>query len=340
MARPETPGRWSRLRERVRRDLGAALVDGFFMGTARAGRLVPLSNPRLHNIEVVHDIAYSGSGEQHHRLDIYRPRGARRPLPTVIYFHGGGFRILSKDSHWVFGLLYARRGYLVVNANYRLAPDHRYPKAHEDAFSAYAWVIEHIAEYGGDPSQIILAGESAGGNLAAALAIAASYPRREPWAREMFDRGASPRAVVSGCALLQVSEPDRFARNGRVSRFIQDRLEEVTEAYLPRGTPLEECELADPVRFLEQGAQPSRPLPPFFAFCGTWDVLIDDTRRLGVALERLGVMHEVRYYQRGLHGFHAFVFDPNARQCWRDTFAFLSRALPRVPEPATRLFVR
>jgi acetyl esterase len=92
---------------------------------------------------------------------------------------------------------------------------------------------------------------------------------------------------------------------------------------------------------LLEGTPPlERPLPPVFCFCGTWDPVIDDTRRLAAALEVLGVEHEVRYYPRGLHGFHAFVFDPNARRAWRDTFAFLSRALPAAPEPATRLFVR
>lgn len=328
------------LRERLRRDLGARLVDGFFTGTARAGKLIPISDPRLHNVEVTRNVAYRATGDNEHLLDIYRPRGGATGLPTVLYLHGGGFRILSKDSHWIFGLVYARRGYVVVNANYRLSPRSKFPGAHEDAAAAYQWVVENIERFGGDPSQIILAGESAGANLSASLAIATSYPRPEPWARAAFDLEVQPRAVIAGCGLFQVSSPARFARPGRVSRFLQDRMDEVTEAYLDSTEPSDATAMADPVCILERGESPERPLPPFFAFCGTWDILIHDTRRLAVALERLGVRHEARYYPRGLHGFHAFVFDPNARQCWRDTFDFLGRTLPQVPEPATTLFAR
>jgi acetyl esterase len=342
LATPAASGsssRWTQLRERWRRDLGAALVDGFFSGTARAGKMIPLSDPRLHNVEVDHDIPYRDTADAAHLLDLYRPKGATEPLPTVLYLHGGGFRILSKDSHWIFGLVYARRGYLVANASYRLSPRHKFPGAHEDAAAAYRWVVENIAGHGGDPSQIILAGESAGANLAASLAIATSYRRPEPWAASLFGL-PQPKAVIAGCGLLQVSSPERFARPGRVGRFLQDRMDEVTEAYLDGTRATAACAMADPLCLLETGGAPQRPLPPFFAFCGTWDMLIHDTRRLGTALERLKVPHEIRYYPRGVHGFHAFVFDPNARQCWRDTFAFLGRTLPRVPRPVTSLFLR
>jgi acetyl esterase len=337
---PVTTSRWSQLRERIRRDLGARLVDGFFQGTARAGRMIPISDPRLHNIEVERDIRYRDGADPTHLLDIYRPKGSTGPLPTVLYLHGGGFRILSKDSHWIFGLVFARRGYLVANASYRLSPRHKFPGAHEDAAAAYRWVIDNIARHGGDPTQIILAGESAGANLATSLAVATSYQRPEPWAAAAYALGVQPRAVIAGCGLLQVSAPARLAKPGRWGRFLQDRMDEVAAAYLDGTAPSAAAAMADPLCILEQAGAPDRPLPPFFAFCGTWDMLIHDTQRLAVALDRLGVPHEVRYYPRGLHGFHAFVFDPNARQCWRDTFDFLSRTLPQPPKPATSLFIR
>jgi acetyl esterase len=321
-----------------RKELGARLVDGFFEGTSRAGRLLPLANPKLHNLEVIRDVRYAPTDHADHLLDIYRPLEMTGKPPVVLYLHGGGFRILSKESHWVFGLLFARRGYVVANASYRLAPAHTYPAAHQDAFEAYAWTVRNIDRFGGDPTNIIVAGESAGANLATSLALATSYRRPEPWAQAVYELGVQPKAVVAACGFLQVSDPGRFSRGRRLNRFLQDRFDEVCEAYLPSGSAPGACELADPLCILESGVRPDRPLPPFFAFCGTWDLLTDDTARLTTALEALGSAVESRYYERGLHGFHAFVFDPNARRCWRDIFRFLGRTLPRVPTPATRLF--
>ena len=92
-------------------------------------------------------------------------------------------------------------------------------------------------------------------------------------------------------------------------------------------TPGPETELADPLRVFEAGAHFDRPLPPFFAPVGTRDPLLDDTRRLEKALARLDVPCEARYYPGGIHAFHAMVWDPAARRCWRDALAFLDRAM-------------
>jgi acetyl esterase len=72
-----------------------------------------------------------------------------------------------------------------------------------------------------------------------------------------------------------------------------------------------------------------RPLPPFFVPVGTRDPLLDDTRRLEKALAGLNVPCEARYYPGGIHAFHAMVWDPAARRCWRDALAFLDRHMRR-----------
>jgi acetyl esterase len=321
------------LRTRVRRVVGSVLIDNFFTGASWAGRLVPGSHPRWHRVQVERDIPYTEPSEHpEHRLDVWSPTGARErgeKLPIVLYLHGGGFRILSKDSHWLFGLLFARRGYLVFNVGYRLAPKHPFPAALEDAAKAYAWVVRNAERFGGDPSRIVLAGESAGANLATSVALCTSYRRPEPFAREVFELGVQPKAVLPACGVLQVSDPERFVRERKVGNFIADRLAEVADSYLHghRKSELSRLELADPLLVLERGERPERPLPPFFATCGTGDVLIDDSHRLERALQRLGVDCEARYYDGELHAFHAFVFLPNARRCWRDTFEFLERRL-------------
>jgi acetyl esterase len=318
------------LYDTFRRRLGALFVDSMFRGMASAGKLHPLARPERHKVEILRDIPYCPSEGPALRLDVYRPVAASGPLPIVLYVHGGGFRILSKDTHWVMGLSFARRGYLVFNIDYRLAPRHPYPAALEDCARALSWVSANGARYGGDLSRLVFAGESAGANLVTALALAGSYKRPEPWARAVFDLGVAPRAVLAACGMFQVSDPARFARRKEhLPTFIQDRLHEVAHAYL--GGAVAEAEgaldLADPVVLLERGAPPERPLPAFFVPVGTKDPLLDDSRRLKAALDRLGVPCEVHYYPGEVHAFHALVWRENARRCWHDTFAFLSRSV-------------
>jgi acetyl esterase len=318
-----------RLHERVRRRIGAAITDGFFKGAANGARYLPVAHPRIHGVEVLRDQPYTSSGGEHHLLDVWRPAnrsGAK--LPVVLYLHGGGFRFLSKDTHWVFGLVFARRGFLVCNINYRLAPEHPYPAAIEDACAAYKWVVENAERLGGDPNQIVLAGESAGANLSTSVALATSYRRPEPFAREIFELGVQPKAVVPACGLFQVSDPERF---GLKSKYFWDRIAEVTDAYL-HGAEIAEghgLDLADPVVALEKGHQPERPLPPFFIPAGGWDVIQADGPRLAEALRALGAKAEAKIYPRGFHAFHAFVLTPSALRCWRDTFAFIDESLRR-----------
>lgn len=328
------PGDWPRRplagRAWLRREAGALVVDSFFKGASSAGRFVPLTQPSLHGVEVRRDLPYRDTGLREHLLDVYRPRRARGKLPVVLYVHGGGFRILSKESHWLFGLLFARRGYLVFNINYRLAPKHPFPAAIEDASHAYRWVVENAERFGGDPERLVLAGESAGGNLVTSLTIASCYERPEPFAREVFATGLTPRATLPACAILQVTEPDRFGKPRPLPLVIQDRIDEVCDAYLCGLVPKSrrELDLADPLLVFERGERPARPLPPFFAGCGTADMLVADTRRLKAALDQLGAVCEARYYERELHAFHAFIFLANARRYWRDAFDFLERHLP------------
>jgi acetyl esterase/lipase len=328
----------SRLSERLRRHAGALVVDNFFRGIATVGRWHPRAKPERHNVRVEHDVEYLPTGLAEHRLDVYRPvtGGEAGALPAVLYVHGGGFRILSKDTHWVMALAFARQGYVVFNVSYRLAPAHPFPTPLADVCAAFAWVVGNAARFGADPTRLVLAGESAGANLVTALAAATAYERPEPWARAAWELGVVPRAVLPACGMLQVSEPERFReRWPRMSPFVYDRLAEVSEAYLDgyRGASPEALDLADPLVLLERGRTPERKLPPFLATVGTKDPLLDDTRRLKGALDALGVECEAHYYPGEMHAFHALVWRPNARRFWAHTYRFLER---HCPSPAAR----
>lgn len=318
------------MRARLRRQVGAVVVDHIWIGLAAAGRLLPSSKPERHNVEVLRDVPYVDAGAREHVLDIYRPVDGTGPWPVVLYIHGGGFRLLSKDTHYVMGLAFARRGYLVCNISYRLAPRHRFPAGAMDAAAAYRWVVQHAHEYGGDVSRLVLAGESAGANLATVLAIASCWRRDERWAHEVFDLGHVPSAVIAACGLLQVRASDRFRQGPTpVPLLVHDHIVHIAHSYLGIDARDDDPELAlaDPLAILETADEPERPLPPFFAPVGTRDPLADDTRRLAAALRRRGVPCEAPEYEGENHAFHALVFLQNARRCWKHTYAFLDRVL-------------
>ena len=106
-------------------------------------------------------------------LRIYTPVG-KGPFPVVLYLHGGGWVIADLDTYDASPRALANAaGAVVVSAHYRQAPEHKFPAAHEDAMAAYQWVLENAAGIDGDPKRVAVVGESAGGNLAANVAIMA-----------------------------------------------------------------------------------------------------------------------------------------------------------------------
>ena len=318
---------------RARRRAGGRALHGFFHGLATLGRLHPQAAPEKHGITLTEDNPYRETGLDAHKLDVWRPDAAQN-APVVLYVHGGGFRILSKRTHWMMALAFARQGYVVMSIDYRLAPKHPFPAAIEDVCAAYSWVLDHAHEYGGDPSRIVVAGESAGANLVTSLTLATCYRRPEPWAADVFDRGVVPIAAVPACGILDVSNIARFDHLD-LPNLIRDRIQEVSRGYLKERPPSVSLDLADPLVFLERQEPPERPLPPFFAPVGTRDPLLEDGRRLEAALTTLGAECAATEYPGEVHAFHAFLWRENARKCWADTFDFLNRHAP-VPPDAER----
>ncbi len=308
---------------RVRVHAGAAALDGAFSALAAAGRLHPRLQPAKLSITVERDLPYRVGGAAPHRLDVYRPPAGTANGRCVLYIHGGGFRILSKDTHYGMAISFARRGYTVFNIDYRLAPKHPFPAAIDDACAAYRWVVENAERYGADARQMVVAGESAGANLALGVVVAACWDRPEPYAQRVWQTGVVPVAAIPACGLLQVTDPWRFARRRRLRQVVADRIEEVSEAYL--GAPRSELtELADPLVIVEHGGAPGRPLPPMYVPVGMRDPLLDDSRRLGAAMARRGVRCDVDVFPNQIHAFHAMLWMDDARACWRTTHRFLN----------------
>src|SRR5262245_32815181 len=125
------------LRQHVRRQVGNVLIDGFFQLGSAAWRSLPVARPDRHGVTRTSNVPYRSGGERAHLLDVYSPApGAEAkwgpgPPPCVLYVHGGSFRILSKESHFMMATEFAKAGYVVFNINYRLAPRHLFPAAIE-----------------------------------------------------------------------------------------------------------------------------------------------------------------------------------------------------------------
>ncbi|HEU4622284.1 MAG TPA: alpha/beta hydrolase [Burkholderiaceae bacterium] len=104
----------------------------------------------------------------------YWPRIGGAPLPVVLYVHGGGWVLADLDTYDATPRAIANAAQaIVISTHYRQAPEHRFPAAHEDVFTVYLWVRENAARFGGDPNRIAVMGESAGGNMAATVALIA-----------------------------------------------------------------------------------------------------------------------------------------------------------------------
>jgi acetyl esterase len=312
---------------------GIAAVDRAAHVFARIRYSMPDAHPARHNLVVHRDIAYASSGQAHHRLDVYVPTRPARPLPVVMYVHGGGFTMLSKETHRVMALAIARAGYLLFNINYRLGPRNTYPAPLEDACAALLWVRKNAERFGGDPSRIALAGESAGGNLVTALAVASSWRRPEPFARRVFDGDVRLAGVVATYGFLDLGYTDYYASKPNVPRWVTAMLLDAARSYVGYDVraAVEAYPLASPLRIIEAGT-PDRPLPPFFLSVGTRDPLIRCSKRLKTALDGLGTPCELHVSPGEIHGYDAMVWRAPAKEKWRAAHAFLDKHVARRSE--------
>ena len=135
---------------------------------------------RPRDVQRIANVSYGHAGRRN-RLDLYRHRSRPAGAPVLIHFHGGHFRMggKSREARALFYRL-AIQGWVCISADYRLGGAGRFPASQIDAKQVIAWVRQHAAEYGADPSMVVVAGSSAGAHLASMAAVTANDPVFQP----------------------------------------------------------------------------------------------------------------------------------------------------------------
>ncbi|MBX9942731.1 MAG: alpha/beta hydrolase [Reyranella sp.] len=230
--------------------------------------------------------AAAGAGRL--RIRFYRPAGTvARLLPTILYFHGGGWTIGSLEGYDLACRYFcARSGCAVVSVDYRLAPEHKFPAAIDDAVAAFRWLAAEAVGLGIDPARIVLAGDSAGGNIAA---VAARLLRGEPrppclqWliypATDMAFDSPSHKSCGEGFMLTRAA----------MEWFRGHYLGGLGDIDDPRASPLRADDLAG--------------LAPALVYTAGFDPLRDDGRAYADRLAAAGVKTIHREFDSLIHGF-------------------------------------
>ena len=231
---------------------------------------------------------------------VYTPRrpGSTGSLPLVVYFHGGGWAAGDLDTHdSVARFLSAHAGAIVVSVDYRQPPEHQFPAAVNDAYAAVEWTATHASELGGDATRLAVAGDSAGGNLAAVVCQLA-HARRAP--RIAYQVLLYPAVDLRGSAddpkypsRSQFGNGDYFLSRRDMEWFRSLYLSDIPgESHDPQVSPIAAADLSG--------------LPPALVVTAGCDVLRDEGQAYTDRLAKAGVPAEYRCYDGTIHAFMSF----------------------------------
>jgi acetyl esterase len=216
----------------------------------------------------------------------YRPRGAQRP-PVIVYFHGGGWVCGGIESHeMITSYLAAETGAEVISVHYRRPPENPYPAAFEDCRYVVQWAIDDQARLSVDGSRVAVAGDSAGGNLAAAVSIAA--------------RDAGGPEIKGQALIYPVVDSDPSRPSYRAARdpfLLRDNMIYYLNAYLQG-----RLDISDPCA-MPMRVKTAAGLPPAYVLAADHDVLLDEAVDYAAKLKEGAVPTELRVVAGAMHGF-------------------------------------
>jgi len=220
---------------------------------------------------------------------VYRPV-AEGPVPTVLFLHGGGFVIGDIETHDDHGRRICHDvGAVVASIDYRLAPEHPFPAGHDDCVAALRWVHAHIDDLGGDPTRVAVAGDSAGGNLSAAVAVAARDDGLPLKAQLLIYPGTD--FVDSDIHASRTENAEGLFLTSEDMRWFGDQYlgGDAELALDPRASVLQVTDLAG--------------VAPAVVGTGEYDPLRDEGNAYAAALQKAGVQVIAHQYPGLIHGF-------------------------------------
>ncbi|WP_255577133.1 alpha/beta hydrolase [Cryobacterium sp. 1639] len=278
------------------------------------------------------DLDYVGDGIRDHRLDVLVPhdetdahtRADADPLPVYIYFHGGGWTSGDKAPLTKYAASQAVEGMVVVNANYRMATRFTIGHMLHDANDVLSWVKGHIEEYGGDPTRIVIGGDSAGGHIAALLTAAATDPAlAEHYGIDLQIEPEHLRGLVQHCSIADFSV--LFERGFVLSlNFLRMLLPERGRGMSLRAA----AKFLSPIEWLGEG------FPPVFITTSERDYFYRANLNFIQALRRRSIVADTVIYGRHRtntrHTWQQDARHPESQEVYRRLGAFVRRvaALP------------
>jgi acetyl esterase len=277
-------------------------------------RLAGMLNGGLPEVGAFHEKVAVESCDPAVTADIVVPKG-EGPFPILVYLHGGGWICGSPATHRKLAHRFAEAGYLVFNVDYRMAPEHPFPTPFEDCVEAVRWVSREAGRWGGDVSRIAVGGDSAGGNLSAAAAIALANDPQVDLKAALLIYGVFDFANMDAGGDASDVPPE-------LAEAVPKLMELMVGSYLGSQRPDEL--LADPrVSPIHSAAA----LPPSHIVCGGMDPLVEQAKTLAETLEKADVRHEL-FIDPGMpHGFAQMEFFPQAQQSIDRMCAFLRKHL-------------
>ena len=252
------------------------------------------------NVERLRNVVYGRAGDHDLRLDVVRHRDHSTGCPVLVYVHGGGWVVGSKNEQGLPLLFHvAARGWLGVSVDYRLSPRATFPDHLIDVKRALAWVRAHAAEYGGDPNFVVLAGGSAGGHLASLAALTADDRAYQPG---FEDADTSVQGCVAFYGVYDFTDREGHWPHAGLRRLLERH---VMKAPLAAARPA--FERASPLHRVHAAA------PPFLLVHGDRDTLVPvaQARHFADSLRVVGGAPVV--YAEIAGAQHAFEIFPSLR---------------------------